>query len=144
MLSSQGKNELHLKYAYHHSCLVSDSTISYHFITPHMSVHHSTRMHSPLKNVLGKIGCRYQAHCTTYKTHAMATHHGDVGCPLDRGNDLHTEDLEPADILNEHTNIPDATVALGGPEAEGRPKDPVYNNCYELTALMREINDLHQ
>ena len=37
----------------------------------------------------------------------------------------------------------EATVALGGPEAEGHPKDPVYNNHNKLTALMREINDLH-
>ena len=35
-------------------------------------------------------------------------------------------------------------VALGGPEAEGHPEDPVYNNHDKLTALMREINNLHQ
>ena len=38
----------------------------------------------------------------------------------------------------------DATVALGGPEAEGHPKDPVYNNQDKLTSLTGEINDLHQ
>ena len=32
-----------------------------------MSACHSTRSCSPLKTVLGKIGDRYQANCTTYK-----------------------------------------------------------------------------
>ena len=41
-------------------------------------------------------------------------------------------------------NSSDATVALGGPEAVGHPEDPVYNDQDRLTALTREINDLHQ
>ena len=76
--------------------------------------------------------------------YAMATHHGGRGCPLDRGIDLHAEDPEHADIDNESTHASDATVALGGSEAQGHPKDPVYNNHDRLTALMREINDLCQ
>ena len=74
----------------------------------------------------------------------MATHHEGVGCPLGRNMDILTEDPEHADIDNERTHSSDATVALGGPEAEGHPEDPVYNNQDKLTALMREINDLNQ
>ena len=87
-----------------------------------MSAHHSTRMCLPLKTVLWKISDRYQAYFTTYKMHAMATHHGGTGCPLDRGIYLHTEDHEHRDIDNESTHSSDTTVALGGPEAEGHPK----------------------
>ena len=76
--------------------------------------------------------------------HAMATHHGGVGHPLDRGLDILAEDLEHTDINNESTHSSDATVGLGGPEAKGHPKDLVYSNQDRLTALMREINDLHQ
>ena len=76
--------------------------------------------------------------------HAMATCHGGAGCPLDRGLDILTEDLEHADIDNESTLSSDATVTLGGPEAVGHPKDLVYSNQDKLTALVTEINDLHQ
>ena len=109
-----------------------------------MSACHSTRKHSLLKTMLGKIRDRYQTYCTTYKRHAMATCQRGAGCPLDRGIDLYAEDPEPTDIDNESTHSSDATVALGGPEAEGHPKDPVFSNHDKLTALMREINDLHQ
>ena len=109
-----------------------------------MSAHCSTRLCSPLKTVLGKIRDIYQAHCTTYKMHAMATQHRGAGCPLDRGMDIHAEDPEHTDIDNESTHSSDATVVLGGPEAKGHPKNPVYNNHDKITALMREINDLHQ
>ena len=94
--------------------------------------------------MLGKIRDRYQAYCTTYKMHAMATCHRSAGCPLDRGINIHTEDPEPPDIDNESTHSSNATVAIGRPEAEGHPKDLVYNNHDKLTALTREINDLHQ
>ena len=109
-----------------------------------MSAHHNTRTHSPLKAVLGRIGDQYQAYCTTYKTHAMATHHGGAGHPLNRGLDILTEDTGHADIDNDSTHILDATVALGDPEAVGHPEDPAYGNQDRLTALTREINDLHQ
>ena len=49
-----------------------------------MSECHSLRSCSPLKTVLGKIGDTYQACCNTYKTHAMATHHGGSGNPSDK------------------------------------------------------------
>ena len=64
--------------------------------------------------------------------------------PLDRGFDILKEVPEHTDINNESTKSLDATVALGGQEAVGHPEDPVYNNEDRLTALSREINDLHQ
>ena len=36
------------------------------------------------------------------------------------------------------------TVALGEPEAEDFPSELIPSNQAKLTALMREINDLHQ
>ena len=109
-----------------------------------MSAHCNTRSHLPLKTVLGKIGDWYQAYCTTYKTHAMATCHKGAGCTLDRGLDILSEGSEHADINNDSTHSLDATVASGHPEAVGHPEDPVYNDQDRLTALIRGINDLHQ
>ena len=77
-------------------------------------------------------------------THAMATCHRGAGCPLDRGLDILVEDTEDADIDNDSTHCSDATVALGGPDVAGHPEDPAYDNQDRLTALTREINDLHQ
>ena len=76
--------------------------------------------------------------------HAMGTHHGGTCHFLDRGLDILTEDPEHADINTESTHSSDTTVALGGPETVGHPKDPVYRNQDKLTALMRQINDLYQ
>ena len=109
-----------------------------------MSAHLHTRLHSPLKTVLGKIWDQYQAYCTTYKTHTMATHHTSAGHPLDRGLDILTEYPVQANIDNESTYSSDARVALGGPEVVGHPEDPVYNNQDRLTALTRELHDLCQ
>ena len=66
--------------------------------------------------MLGKIGDKYQAYCTMYKTHAMATCHGGTGCHLDRDINLHIEDSETTglDNDNESTSGSDATIALGG------------------------------
>ena len=108
-----------------------------------MSAHHSMRSHSVHKTVLGKIRDRYPAYCTTYQMHTMAAHHGGTGHPLDRGMNILTEDPEHTDINNESTHSSGATIALG-PEAVGHSKDPLYGNQDKLTALMREINDLHQ
>ena len=76
----------------------------------------------------------------------MATDHGGAGNPLDRDNDLNIEVSETTGIDNdkENTHGSDATIALGGPEAECHPNHPIYSNQDKLTALMREINDLHQ
>ena len=67
--------------------------------------------------------------------HAIATHQGGAGHPLDRGIDIQAQDPELADIDNESTHSSNATVALGGPEADGHPKDHVYNYHNKLTAL---------
>ena len=69
---------------------------------------------------------------------------GCAGCPLHRGLDILAEDPNHADIDNDSTHNLDATVALGSPEEVGHPEDPVYNDHIRLTALTREINDLHQ
>ena len=98
-----------------------------------MSAHHSTYPCLPLKTVLGKIRERYQDYCTTYKTHATATHHGGAGCP-------HNIQIL---TMKAHT-APDATVALGGPEAVGHPEDQVHSKQDKLTALTRKINDFYQ
>ena len=76
--------------------------------------------------------------------HIMATHQRGAGCPLDRCLDMLTEDPEHTTINNESTHSLDGKVALGGPEAVGYPQDPVYSNQDTLTALMREIKNLHQ
>ena len=77
-----------------------------------------------------------------------ATHHGGTGCPLDRDIDLHIEDAEGIntglDNDNESTSGSDTTIALGEPEVEGHPHELIPSNQAKLTALMREINDLHQ
>ena len=64
--------------------------------------------------------------------------------PLGRGMDILAEHPEYTDIDNEITHSSDVAVAPGVSEAVGHPKDPVYYNQDKLTALMREIHDLHQ
>ena len=116
-------------------------------ITPaHMSAHCSTIVHSPIKTVLGMIRGKYQTYSTKYKTHAMATHHGGAGHPIDRDINLHVEDVETTGLEhdNESTSGSDATITLRIPEAEEHPDDLIHTNQAKLTALTREINDLHQ
>ena len=76
----------------------------------------------------------------------MAICHGGAGCPINRDIDLHIEDAETTglDNNNESTSVLDTTITLGGPEAEGNPNELIPNNQAKLTALTREINDLHQ
>ena len=93
-----------------------------------------TRSHSPHQTLLGKIRDKCQAYCTTYKTCAIATHQGGAGCPLDRGMDIHAEDPEHTNIDNKSTHSSDATVALGEPEAEEHPKDPVYQQSRQINS----------
>ena len=105
-------------------------------------------MLSPLKSLLGKIWDRYQAYHTAYKTHATATHHRGAGCPVDRDIDLHIEETEGIntgpDSDNESTSGTDTTIVFGGSEADGHPNELIPSNQTNVTALMREINDLHQ
>ena len=105
-------------------------------------------MHSPLKTFLGKMGERYQAYCTMYKMHAMATHHGGAAYPVDRNINLHIDDMEGIntgpDNDNESTSGSDTTVAFVGSEADGHSSKLIPSNQARLTALMRELHDLHQ
>ena len=75
----------------------------------------------------------------------MATHHRGVGHPVARGV-LHVEDPETTGMDNNNDSISglDATVALGGLEAEDNTDELLPNNQAKLMALMREINDLFQ
>ena len=45
---------------------------------------------------------------------------------------------------NESTSGSDTTIVLGGSEADGHPNELIPSNQAKLTALMTEINDLHQ
>ena len=45
--------------------------------------------------------------------HAMATHHGGAGHPIDRDINLHVEDPEATGIDNESISGSDTIVALG-------------------------------
>ena len=109
-----------------------------------MPAHCNTRMCSPFKTVLGKIGDTYQAYCNIYKMHAMATCHRGTGCPLNRNIDLNREDLTPMYIDNDHLPSFKVTVALHKPQEPAYPKDTEFNNDAQLMALTREIGDLHQ
>ena len=51
--------------------------------------------------MLRKIGDKYQAYCTMYKTHAMATCHRCAGCPIDRDINLYIEDAETIGLEND-------------------------------------------
>ena len=68
-----------------------------------MSACCSLRLHSPLKIVFGKLVDTHQAYCNTYKTHAMATHHGGLGQPLGRDIDITGEVHETTDTDTENT-----------------------------------------
>ena len=77
--------------------------------------------------------------------HTVATHHRGAGHPIAR-DDLHIEDPEATGMDNDNDSISglDATVALGGLEAEDNTNELLPSNQAKLTALKREINDLHQ
>ena len=111
--------------------LVSESTFIFGILL--LSAHHSLRSHSPLKTVFGKIGDTYQAYCHTYKTHAMATHHGGSGQHSDGDINAHKTtdtDIEHAQKF-QHINTNDF-------------EDSETNNPARLTAITRELDDLCQ
>ena len=67
-----------------------------------MSAHHNPRLHSLLKTVLNKLGDSYQTYINTYKTHAMATHYGGTGEPLDKDSTPHEHSTDaPSDYNHE-------------------------------------------
>ena len=102
-----------------------------------MSAHCSLRSHSPLKTVFGKLGDTYQAYSNTNKTHAMVTHYEGSGNPLDRDIDVTREKQTTVD-----TDVEDTQDFH--PVETDHFEDPEYNNPAKLTALTRELDDLHQ
>ena len=48
---------------------------------------------SPLKKVLNKIEDSYQTYINSYKTHAMATHHGGTAKPSEKDSDPQENDV---------------------------------------------------
>ena len=63
-----------------------------------------------------------------------------------RVTDLHIEDAETTGLENDNvsTSGSEATIVLGGPEAECHPDDLIHSNQAKLTALMKKKNDLCQ
>ena len=78
----------------------------------------------------------------------MATHHGGAGHPIDRGIDLLIEGAEGIHTgpnnNNGSSSGSDTTIAFGRPETDCHPDELIPSNQAKLTALRREINDLHQ
>ena len=58
-----------------------------------MSAHCSFWMCSPLKKVFNKIEDSYQTYVNSYKTHAMAIHHGGTGKPSEKDSDPQENDV---------------------------------------------------
>ena len=87
--------------------------------------------------VFGKIGDTYQTYCNTYKTHAMATHHGGSGNPLDRDIDVTRENQTTID-----TDVEDTQDFH--PVETDHFENLEHNNPAKLTALTRELDDLCQ
>ena len=98
---------------------------------------HSLRLHSLLKTVFGNIADTYQAYCNTPKTHAMAIHHGGSGNPLDRDIDVTRENQTTVD-----TDVEDTQDFH--PVETGHFENLEHNNPMKMTALTRELDDLHQ
>ena len=58
-----------------------------------MSACHTFQMHFPCKKVLNKIEDSYETYVNSYKTHAMATHHGGTGKPSKKDSDPQENDV---------------------------------------------------
>ena len=52
-----------------------------------MSACQTLQTHSPVKNILNKIGDSYQTFVNYYKTYTMATCYGGIGKPLEKDSD---------------------------------------------------------
>ena len=102
-----------------------------------MSAYHNLRSHLSLNTVFGKLGDTYQAYCKTYKTHAMATHHGGSGQPLDR-------DIDVTGDAHETTGTDIESTWDFRPVDTDHFEDLQHNDPMNLTALTREVDDLCQ
>ena len=72
---------------------------------------------SPIKKILNKIGDSYQTYINHYKTHAMATHYGGIGKPLENDSDPQNtnadiQDEYQADINDLGNTVPDCQAGL--------------------------------
>ena len=66
--------------------------------------------------------------------------HRDINLYIDDTEGINTR----PDNDNESTSCSDTTIALGASETDGHPDELIPSNQARLTALMREINDLHE
>ena len=115
-------------HALHSLCLVSEST--YLLFLTLMSAHCSLRSCSLLRTIFGKIGNTYQAYCHTYKIHAMATHHGGSGQPLDRDATITEKDTDVDILHNFHHEDTDDFENIE------------HENHTRLAAITRKLDDL--
>ena len=93
-----------------------------------MSACHNPRLHSLLKTVLIMLGDSYQTYLNTYKTHAIATHHGDAGEPLDRDSAPHEHGTDAPSNYN-HEDMDNF-------------KNVEHENYTTLKTLTRNLDDL--
>ena len=118
-----------------------------------MSAHHNHRSCSQLKIVLNKLGDSYQTYVNTYKTHTVATCHGDMGQSLDRDptpheqstdilSDHHHEDMDNFENMEHenHTTLKTLTRDLDGlwhrvETAAGQPTVAISHLVHELHRL---------
>ena len=69
-----------------------------------MSAHQKLQTHSPIKAILNKIGDSYKTYINHYKTHAMATHYGGIGKPLENNSDPQDTNAYIQDDYQAETN----------------------------------------
>ena len=93
-----------------------------------MSACCNPRSHSPLKTVLNKLGHSYQTYINTYKSHAMATHHGGAVEPLDGYSAQHKHST---DALSDYNH-----------EDMDNFENVEHENYSTLKALTRNLDDL--
>ena len=77
------------------------------------------------------------AYCNTCKTHALATHHGGSGQPVDRG-------ISVTRKAHEATNTKIEDMQDFHPVERDRFGDIEHKNPARLTAITRELDDLCQ
>ena len=124
-----------MQHALHHLCLVSESiTLYFHCLcqstAPLDCIPH-------LKQVLGRLGDIYQVYCNSYKTHAMATHHGGSGQPLDRVTCMPREEQL---VVNTDVEVQQDFH----PEDTDQFENFEHNSPARLHAVTRKLDDLHQ
>ena len=69
-----------------------------------MLAHQRLQTHSPIKELLDKLGNSYQAHINFHKTHAMATCYGGIGDTSVNNPESHDMDSDSQDNYQEDVN----------------------------------------